>query len=379
MRLADFIDHALGEIVAHWEAFAATRLPASSRMEALALRDHAPQILRAIAADLRTPQTAAEQLAKSHGLAPVVAAAPHTAAEAHGTLRAQSGFSITQLVSEYRALRASVLRLWMQADGSSNLAAAADDVMRFNEAIDQAIAESVDFYSQEVDRGRHLFLGILGHELRSPLNAIQMTAHYLGEIRSDETVSKAAQRLIDSGERMEALLDDLLDYSRATLRVGIPIRPESADLGLICARLLEEVTASRPGRKATLEVSGDAKGIWDAKRLQQALSNLVLNALDHGTSTEPVRVQVVGTAQGVTVAVINVGTAIPSSVLPTIFDPLQRGAPDLDTPPIGTHLGLGLFVAREIVKSHGGEINVSSNERETVFAVHLPKRSAAAG
>ncbi len=79
--------------------------------------------------------------------------------------------------------------------------------MRFNEAIDQAIAESVDFFSQEVDRGRQLFLGILGHELRNPLNAITMTARYLGQIRADEAISKAAQRLIDNGARIETLLD----------------------------------------------------------------------------------------------------------------------------------------------------------------------------
>ena len=294
-------------------------------MEALALRDHAPQILRAIAADLRTPQTASEQLTKSHGLAPVVAGASHTAAEAHGTLRAQSGFSITQVVSEYRALRASVLRLWTQADGRVELRTAAEDVMRFNEAIDQAIAESVEFYSQEVDRGRHLFLGILGHELRSPLSAIRMTAQYLGELRSDDTVSKAARRLIDSGARMQALLDDLLDYSRTTLHVGIAIKPEDADLDLICARVVDEVMASHPARKVTLESTGDTRGIWDARRLHQALCNVVLNALTHGSSAHPERLQLAGSAQAVTVSVINEGVAIPPSVLLTIFDPLRRG------------------------------------------------------
>lgn len=236
MRLADFIDSRLDEILADWEAFAATRLPTASRMDALALRDHAPQILHAISADLRTPQTAAEQQRKSHGLAPIVAGAASTAAEVHGTLRAKVGFSIIQLVSEYRALRASVLRLWATASGSSELASAAEDVMRFNEAIDQAIAESVNFYSQEVDRGRHLFLGILGHELRSPLNAIQMTAKFLTEIRSDEVVSKAAQRLTHSGARMQALLDDLLDYNRATLYLGLEITPDSIDLAPFAGR-----------------------------------------------------------------------------------------------------------------------------------------------
>lgn len=375
MRLADFIDKKVDEIVAQWQAFAATRLPASSKMEALALRDHAPQILHAIAVDLRTSQAASEQLTKSHGLAPVVPGMPNTAAEAHGTLRAQSGFSITQVVSEYRALRASVLRLWALADGSGEFETVAEDMIRFNEAIDQAIVESVDFYSREVDRGRNLFLGILGHELRSPLNAIQMTAQYLSQIRSDDTVSKATQRLVDSGTRMQALLDDLLDYSRTTLHVGITITAESADLSLICAKVVEEVKASHPARKVTLEINGDATGIWDAKRLHQALSNLVLNALNHGTSAAPVRVRVVGSARQVTISVINEGIAIPPSVLLTIFDPLRRGPPERDTPPTGTHLGLGLFIAREIVKSHGGELDVSSNERETVFAMRLPRKS----
>lgn len=379
MRLAEFIATRSDEIMADWEAFAVTRLPAGSKMDALALRDHAPQILRAISADLRTSQTPAEQLAKSHGLVPIVAGTPHTAAEVHGMLRAQSGFSVVQLVSEYRALRASVLRLWIRAHGSSDLTTAAEDVMRFNEAIDQAIAESVDFYSREVDRGRHLFLGILGHDLRSPLNAIQLTASYLGQIRSDEVVFKAARRLIDSGARMEALLDDLLDYSRATLQFGIAIRPASADLGVICAKVLEEVETARPGRTVTLEITGDSTGVWDANRLHQALGNLVINALDHGTSPEPVRVQVIGSLQGATVSVINEGGAIPPSVLLTIFDPLRRGLDERETQSSSKHLGLGLYIAREIVKAHGGEIDVTSTERQTVFAVHLPRQSVATG
>ncbi len=373
MRLADFIDTRLHEILLDWEAFAATRLPASSKMDALALRDHAPQILHAISADLRTPQTAAEERAKSHGLAPVLAGAPNTAAEVHGMLRAQGGFSLIQLTSEYRALRASVLRLWATANGSSDLASVAEDMMRFNEAVDQAIAESVNFYSQEVDRGRQLFLGILGHDLRSPLNAIQMTATLLTKVRSDEVIAKAAQRLITSGARMRSLLDDLLDYNRTTLHGGLQIRPESADLGAVCTKVLDEAQAAAPDRKFLLEASGDLKGVWDAKRLHQALGNLVINALTYGTASEPVRVQVEGAAEPVTISVTNQGPPIPPSKLLAIFDPLRRGSAALE--PVGTNLGLGLFITREIVKAHGGEIKVISNEHETVFTVRLPRQS----
>lgn len=377
MRLAEFIDSRLDAIVREWDAFAATRVPAGAKMDALALRDHAPQILRAIAADLRTPQTAPEQLAKSHGLAPVVVGAPHTAAEVHGTLRAQGGFSISQLVSEYRALRSSVLRLWAQSGGSPELASAAEDVMRFNEAIDQAIAESVDFYSQEVDRGRHLFLGVLGHDLRTPLSAIQMTAHYLSQVRSDEVVSTAARQLMNSGVRMQGLLDDLLDYSRATLQYGISVDPANADLAVICANLVDEALSARPDRKITLEITGEARGIWDAKRLHQALCNLLFNALDHGTAREPIRVCVVGAPQLITVSVANKGV-IPPEMLSTIFDPLRRRPAAGDFQPSDvrdSHLGLGLFIAREIVKAHGGEMEVSSTAGETTFSVRLPRQA----
>jgi PAS domain S-box-containing protein len=149
MRLADFIESALQEVLAEWEAVAATRLPLAAKMDALALRDHAPQILRAIAADLRQPQTETERAAKSHGLAASVHGALHTAAEVHGALRAEDGYAMSQLLSEYRGLRASVLRLWTNANGALSEATAADDVMRFNEAVDQAVHESVNFFIQQ--------------------------------------------------------------------------------------------------------------------------------------------------------------------------------------------------------------------------------------
>jgi PAS domain S-box-containing protein len=154
MRLADFIESSLQDVLAEWDAFAATRLPSAAKMDALALRDHAPQILHAIAADLREHQSQAEQITKSHGLAASVQGAPHTAAEVHGALRAEHGFSMSQLFSEYRALRASVLRLWTSARGTLNEATAADDVMRFNEAVDQAVSESVNFFSQQLSEER---------------------------------------------------------------------------------------------------------------------------------------------------------------------------------------------------------------------------------
>jgi hypothetical protein len=134
MRLAEFIPRHVEEILVQWEKFASTLVPAATAMTPLALRDHARQILEAVVADLSIPQTRQQQADKSKGWASQVTGAPETAAQTHAVLRAQSGFDISQLVAEYRALRASVLRLWMDAcqPNPPHL----DDIIRFNEAID---------------------------------------------------------------------------------------------------------------------------------------------------------------------------------------------------------------------------------------------------
>ena len=150
MRLADFILRDMESILAQWEAFAATLKPAAASMESLGLRDHAEQILQAVAKDLRNSQTREAQREKSLGLAPQITDATETAAQAHALLRARAGFNINQLAAEYRALRASVLRLWM--DDCVPAPPDLTDVIRFNEAIDQALAESVTFFSMQVDR-----------------------------------------------------------------------------------------------------------------------------------------------------------------------------------------------------------------------------------
>src|SRR5581483_10010584 len=173
-----------------------------------------------------------------------------------------------------RALRASLLRFWSNS-GNPEDQEAVKDIIRFGEAIDQAIAESVDHFSAEIDRARNLFLGILGHELRNPLNAIQVTAQHLARSRSDEMVSKAAQRLIDSGGRMQALLDDLLDYSRTTLAVGIKVEPVPVDFAELSRKVCDELGSAHPHRTLELQMTGDLCGSWDPGRIQQVLSNLL--------------------------------------------------------------------------------------------------------
>jgi signal transduction histidine kinase len=249
MRLSQFILSEREQILVRWEAFARTQMPAAESMGALALRDHAEQILQAIAKDLETYQSRQAQTQKSLGLAPVVQGAPETAAQTHALLRAQSGFDIRQLAAEYRALRASVLRLW--TDAQPKAADMFEQVMRFNEAIDEALVESIGHFHMQVERNRNLLLGMLGHDLRSPLQSIQTTAAYLTALDAGTAVSEAATRLINSGSRMKALLDDLVDFNRTKLGVGIVVRPAEIESAAVLTDELNLLRAAvlQPGRQ----------------------------------------------------------------------------------------------------------------------------------
>ena len=302
------------------------------------------------------------------GLAAKIAGAPETAAQTHALLRAKSGFDIRQLAAEYRALRASVLSGWM--DDCQPEAPHLDDIIRFNEAIDQALAESVDFFSAQVDQARNLLLGTLGHDMRTPLQSIQMTARYLAALNAGEKVSDAAARLINSGARMKALLDDLLDYNRTRLGLGIDIARTQVDLGNLLAAQVEELRAAHPEHPLTLEVRGDCNGMWDGRRLEQMLANLVANAMKYGTPRAPVRIVMTGDESDVRLEIINIGTPIDPAVLDHIFEPLNRGEQGAST---DGSLGLGLYIAREIVKAHGGEITARSDDSETIFTARLPR------
>ena len=375
MRLADFIRHNMHAIIVEWEAFAATLLPAAADMTSLALRDHAQQILEAVAKDLATLQTREEQSEKAKGRAPKLSGAPETAAQTHAVLRAQSGFDIGQLVAEYRALRASVLRLWLDANPLDQ--SAVEEIIRFNEAIDQAVAESVGHFQIQVERYRNLLLGMLGHDMRSPLNTILTTASYLSALNAGEQVSGAAARLIRSGGSMQALLDDLVDFNRTRLGLGLQVEPTEIDLAAVVADELDQLRGAHPNQRIELDATGDNRGQWDGSRLQQLLRNLVSNALQYGAPNTPVRVALCGDEAGVRLEVANIGPAIEPPAVSEIFDPLKRGAAQGDRQDARGGLGLGLFIVDEIAKAHGGEVKVRSAAGETTFAVHLPRRDRA--
>lgn len=371
MRLAEFILEHMEAIVAEWEAFARTLLPGAAGMTSLALRDHAQQILAAVASDLTTPQSREAQSEKSKGRAPKVEGAPETAAQTHAVLRARSGFDINQLVAEYRALRASVLRLWIDASPLDE--AGLDDVIRFNEAIDQAVAESVGHFHLQVERTRNLLLGMLGHDMRSPLDTILTTASCLAAMNAGEQVSASAARLIRSGAAMQSLLDDLVDFNRTKLGLGVKVVPSPIDVAAVVTDEVEQLRGAYPNRRIELTATGDSRGRWDGARLQQLVRNLVSNAIRYGSPDTAVRVGLRGEEADVRIEVTNSGPTIDPSALGQIFDPLKRGVAQGDRPDARSGLGLGLFIVREIAHAHGGEVEVRSDEGETTFVVRLPR------
>jgi signal transduction histidine kinase len=375
VRLGEFILSDMELILQKWEAFATTRLPAAEHMSSRALRDHGPEILQAIVADLASAQTPEEQKAKSMGSAPVLAGAAQTAAQTHAVLRAESGFNIEQLASEYRALRASVLSGWM--DACLPEPPHIDDLIRFNEAIDQALAESISFFSAHVTRSRKLLLGMLGHDLRSPLQTIKISARHLQSLDSRGDVGHVAERLIRSGARMQKLLDDLSDFNRTELGLGLKVSPREADLGQVCAEELDQLRMTYADRTVKLVVAGDCRGFWDPDRMQQVLNNLVVNALHYGEHGLPIHVAVRGSETDVRLSVTNTGQTIDRETLEHIFEPLRRGTDGAATNHSG--LGLGLYIASEIVKAHGGAIAADSRANQTVVTVSLPKNADATG
>lgn len=249
------------------------------------------------------------------------------------------------------------------------------DVIRFSEAIDQAIAESVAHFHHTVERYRNLLLGMLGHDMRSPLNCIVMTASHLASLKAGEDIDDAASMLIRSGASMQALLDDLVDFNRTNLGLGLKIAAEELDLAKVTDEELRQLRAANPKQPIEFTVEGEIRGRWDGKRVQQVVRNLVSNAIRHGSPNLPVRVSVRGDQPDVRIEVRNAGT-IDTDELPQLFNPLHQGPPG-PRRATADGLGLGLFIVREIARAHGGDVEAQTDGSETQFCVRLPREPVA--
>jgi signal transduction histidine kinase len=237
----------------------------------------------------------------------------------------------------------------------------------------RAQAETAEERARRMAELQERLVAILGHDLRNPLGAISVTTGALLRRGHLDAAQRDALAVVaSSAHRMARLIDNLLDFTQARRGLAIPLEPEPMSLGPACERVVHELEVSAPDRTIRISVDGDDRGEWDPSRVEQVVSNLVANALEHGDRASPVEVRVRGTGDEVSLAVHNVGPPIPAELLPELFEPFRRGPPRRAS----RHIGLGLFIVQAVVAAHGGAVAVRSSAGDgTTFTVSLPRRA----
>ena len=369
MLLSEFILANIESIAREWEEFAKTCVPAAAGMTRSALLDDVTQILRAVANDMERPQTAIEQDEKGKGQRPSDSLGP--VAASHVGLRIDSRFDLAQIVSEYRAMRASVLGLW-SSTRPAPLSEETLEVIRFNEAIDESIAEIVPAYLRREAQFRDRFFGMLGHDLRGPINAIHLSAALLANNKErDANELRYVKRIARSCEHLNRMVRDIIDFTRGRLGEPMNITRIPADLGTVLRDIIDEVQCAEPAVAIEFAASGELTGTWDGERLSQLLWNLVINAIQHGRAKH-VGVRLEQANGHVLIQVHNEGTPIPQEMMANLFNPLGSEGSAVQR---RVGLGLGLFICNEIVKAHKGTITAFSTPNAgTTFTVRLPSQ-----
>lgn len=218
---------------------------------------------------------------------------------------------------------------------------------------------------------RERLIGIVGHDLRNPLNTMLMASGLLlahGQLSDAD--GRLVNRIVNSGQRMARMISQVLEFARARLGGGFSLLLARTDLGAVCQDIVDELRLSSSA-EIRLTSAGDLAGSWDADRLAAVISNLAGNAIDHATPGTTIDIHVRGEDDAVIAEITNHGACISADDLLTIFDPFRRGHDDAKRS--AGHMGLGLYISCEIVRSHTGSIKVRSSDGSTTFTVRLPR------
>lgn len=395
MRLARFIHEHTEEILQDFEDFAREFTESGADMDVAGLRDHAEEILEAIVLDLGQQQTASEQERKGKGQAPRVDGARVSAAEHHGVQRASDDFSLAETVSEYRALRASVLRLWERSGAARSGEDALYDLVRFNEGIDQALAESIDGYAGElarlqeeqageegrvaarVTRVKTDFLQMVSHELRTPLHAIA-GYHELLAAEMHGPLTPGQQDVLGRMKKVErhllGIIEGILGFQESGEAIAGPLEGVEVREALETLRALVEPTARKEGVSFTIELDrpDETRVLADPEKLGQVLLNLVTNALRFTPEGGRVWVDYVDAPAEGCLRVHDTGPGIPPDQIEAIFEPFVQLDMSLTRPHGG--VGLGLAISRRLAQAMDGSITAASRPGGgSTFTVRLPR------
>ena len=229
--------------------------------------------------------------------------------------------------------------------------------------------------SSQALRLNEMFVGILGHDLRNPLAALLAGAQLLQRQIADDDQLGTLRRMTAAGLRMTEMIEQLLDLTRVRLAGGLDFSgaQTQVDVAQLAKRAVDELRATNPNSQITIESSADCTTSGDPGRLLQLFSNLIGNALRHGTRGAPIALDIAGVEREIVIRICNEGV-IPPELLSSIFEPF-RGRTNTASPSSG--LGLGLFIAQHIATAHNGSIGVDSSATNgTVFTVHLWRRRA---
>lgn len=343
-------------ISAAWEATVLGRLPHLQRLDRGVLIDHVPELLYGLAAwvegDKEGGRRGFEALAQGHAIQ-----------------RLGHGINLETLSTEYQILRNVILEALLQVKSDETVRLS---LVQLNDGIDYAVNEAVRRYSTRRDEIRERFVGILGHDLRNPLNAVSLAAaHVIATPCDDPKHVRMGATIQRSADRMMRMISDIIDFAHAHLGHGIPAVPTPQDMGEICENAAQELRIAHPERTIRVTRSGDLTGAWDHDRVMQALSNLIGNALQHGT--DPIVISASESADHHTVLtrVTNGGESIPRETLEQLFDPFRHGGdPKIR---VRTNLGLGLYIVQQIAIAHGGVCTATSDHSVTTFEIAWPR------
>ena len=343
------------EIGSRWEAAVLADAPALAQLPRASLVDHLPEFLEGLAAWVEGNRTDAEL-----GFSRL--------AEGHALQRHSAGIPLEELTAEYATLRRSILETLLERTPADQLTAS---LVVVDAGIDRAVGEAIKRYAKARDHVRERFIGILGHDLRDPLTAVMMSATLLSAmIPAEDKQAQLVAKISRSAERIERMIDDVLDFARGRLDGQIPITPTLVDLGDVCRAVVDEARALSPGREIELETRGDLRGLLDRDRVSQALGNLVSNARHYGIGPITVRAWEREDRHAIFTSVTNHGPTIPPAVIARIFDPFARAT----TTRRSGGLGLGLYIVDQIALAHGGTCSARSTADDgTTFSIEWPR------